>query len=133
MRDGMPGLLVLLATLLAAAPAPAQEDDMAQLREALRRTTAALRETQEALARLRAQAAPAGDRLQSCREKNGRLISLGEEILHLYETQDFRSLLVASYEPLLGLKRVELENLVQDYDDRLRDQDVAIMPGASKP
>jgi seryl-tRNA synthetase len=199
----LPRPLVLLAALLAAAPAPAQ--DPAELRDQLRRTTAELRATQDALAQMRAerdalqhrlqapaaaapapaaagettalraavsglqtqnaalqaalrqtqgacrqaaaqaqarespaappeqQASTAGPEIQSCREKNARLISLGEEILHLYETQDFRSLLLGSYEPLLGLKRVELENLVQDYDDKLRDQDVRATPGAPHP
>ena len=158
----MRGAALLFGVLLAAAPAWGMEaqEDTAQLREALRRTTAELRATQEALARMQAerdallrQAPPAAaprqaptresppeqrahaaeENLQACRAKNARLVALGEEILHLYETRSFRSLLLQSYEPLLGLKRVELENLVQDYDDKLRDPAAAGPPGASKP
>jgi chromosome segregation ATPase len=59
--------------------------------------------------------------LGACKQANGKLIVTARGILHLYETQDFRSLLLKSYEPLLGIKRTELENLVQDYDDRILD------------
>jgi len=31
-------------------------------------------------------------------------------------------LLLLSYEPLLGLKKVELENTIQDYEDKILDQ-----------
>jgi hypothetical protein len=37
----------------------------------------------------------------------------------LYRTQSFRTLLIGSYEPLLGLKEVELQNTIQDYEDRI--------------
>lgn len=57
-----------------------------------------------------------------CTAANGKLESLGDDILHLYQTQSFRRLLLESYEPLLGLKRVELENTIQDYQDKLLDQ-----------
>jgi multidrug resistance efflux pump len=52
-------------------------------------------------------------------ETNGKLASLAADILHLYRNHDFRNLLFESYEPLLGLKQVQLENLVQDYEDRI--------------
>jgi len=61
-------------------------------------------------------------RLQACTAANGKLIAVANDILHLYRTQSFRSLLVGSYEPLLGFKKVELENLVQDYEDKIEDQ-----------
>ena len=54
---------------------------------------------------------------------------MANDILHLYQTQGFRSLLLGSYEPLLGLKKVELENLVQHYEDRIEDQ--RLQPGLS--
>jgi chromosome segregation ATPase len=61
-------------------------------------------------------------RLEACAAANGKLIAEANDILHLYRTQSFRSLLVGSYEPLLGFKKVELENLVQDYEDKIEDQ-----------
>lgn len=57
--------------------------------------------------------------LDACKESDAKLAALAREILHLYETQDFRALLWKSYEPILGMKRVELENMIQDYDDRI--------------
>ncbi len=60
--------------------------------------------------------------LSICEDKNKRLIGVANDILHLYQTQSFRSLLVESYEPLLGYKKVELENIVQDNEDRIRTQ-----------
>jgi septal ring factor EnvC (AmiA/AmiB activator) len=57
-----------------------------------------------------------------CTATNTKLIGVANDILHLYQTQNFRSLLLYSYEPLLGLKKVELENLVQDYEDKILDR-----------
>lgn len=54
--------------------------------------------------------------------KNTRLIAVANDILHLYRTQSFRSLLLGSYEPLLGFKQVQLENTVQDYEDKISAQ-----------
>jgi hypothetical protein len=51
--------------------------------------------------------------------ENGKLVGIANDILHLYRTQGFRSILLGSYEPLLGLKQVELQNMVQDYEDRI--------------
>ena len=70
-------------------------------------------------------------KLKVCTGANGKLIAVAYEILHLYRTQGFRSLLVGSYEPLLGFKKVELENLVQDYEDRIEDQ--RLPPAAPEP
>jgi predicted nucleic acid-binding Zn-ribbon protein len=61
-------------------------------------------------------------KLGVCTAANGKLIAVADDILHLYRTQDFRSLLLGSYEPLLGLKKVELQNTVQSYEDRILDQ-----------
>lgn len=58
-------------------------------------------------------------RLGVCTTTNGKLIAVANDILHLYRTQSFRSLLLGSYEPLLGFKKVQLENLVQDYEDKI--------------
>jgi hypothetical protein len=57
-----------------------------------------------------------------CAVANTKLTAVANDILHLYQTQNFRSLLLSSYEPLLGLKKVELENTVQDYEDKIADQ-----------
>jgi len=61
--------------------------------------------------------------LETCKVENRELIKIGEDILHLYQTQDFRGLLIRSYEPLIGTAKVRLENLVQDYDDKIHNQE----------
>jgi len=66
--------------------------------------------------------------LESCKAENTQLIALGEDILHLYQTQDFRGLLIRSYEPFIGTAKVRLENLVQDYDDKIRNQEYIAGP-----
>jgi hypothetical protein len=63
-----------------------------------------------------------GATLGVCEGKNTRLLAVANDILHLYRQQDFKSLLLMSYEPLLGYKKVELENIVQDNEDRVRAQ-----------
>jgi hypothetical protein len=80
-----------------------------------------------------AAAAAPPDKLAACHAANAKLLAAGHDILHLYETQSFRSLLVRSYEPLLGLWRVELENIVQDQDDRLREQEIPPDSKESQP
>jgi multidrug efflux pump subunit AcrA (membrane-fusion protein) len=63
-----------------------------------------------------------GHPLDVCKATNAKLIDVSEGVLHLYESQSFRSILLKSYEPVLGLAKVKLENLVQDYDDKIQDQ-----------
>jgi hypothetical protein len=66
--------------------------------------------------------AAARQSLAACEGKNTKLIGVAQDILHLYQTPQFRSLILQSWEPLLGLKRVELENAMQDQEDRVRAQ-----------
>ncbi len=61
-------------------------------------------------------------RLQSCEAKNAALYKLGEDVLDLYDKKDFFD--VVSGEPVTKLKRVELENTMQDYEDKMRDNKV---------
>jgi chromosome segregation ATPase len=57
--------------------------------------------------------------LCTAKEENTKLIAIANDILHTYETQSFRNLLLGSYEPLIGIKKVQLQNLVQDYEDKM--------------
>ena len=56
-------------------------------------------------------------------EKNTKLYQLGRELLDLYEHKSVLDM-VSTAEPVTKLKRVEYENVVQDYEDRLRDSQV---------
>ena len=56
--------------------------------------------------------------------RNGALYRLGNEILSRYEKFGLGTALTAR-EPFTGITRTKLENLVQDYQDKLSDQTVA--------
>lgn len=72
-------------------------------------------------AQLAGQTAQLRQRAESCEAKNLALFTVGNEILDRYAGRDFSEALAAK-EPFLGFKRVELQNLVQDYQDKLLDQ-----------
>jgi len=57
------------------------------------------------------------------RAKNAALYRLGKEILGRYEKLGLGEQFLAR-EPFIGRTRVALENLIQDYDDKLTDQRV---------
>ena len=58
---------------------------------------------------------------KSCQAKNAQLISEGKEILNRYKKLTLGGALVAT-EPLTGVGRVDAQNFVQDYTDKLLDQ-----------
>ena len=72
--------------------------------------------------RLDAVVAKLRPQLQGCETKNAQLYKLGEEVLDLYDKQDIFDL--ASREPVTKLKRVEIENAMQDYEDKMRDSKI---------
>ncbi|HWU57007.1 MAG TPA: hypothetical protein VN175_15965, partial [Rhizomicrobium sp.] len=57
-------------------------------------------------------------------EKNAKLYQLGRELLDRYENKSVLDV-VGTAEPVTKLKRVEYENVVQDYEDKLRDSRVS--------
>lgn len=66
-------------------------------------------------------------RARSCEAMNEKLFEVGTEILDRYAAMDVADAISAK-EPFLGFKRVELQNLVQDYRDKLLDQKVQEAP-----
>ena len=61
--------------------------------------------------------------LETCKTTNKKLINVSEQVLHLYQDHGFLWVLRKSYEPIIGASKVDLENIVQDYDDKIRDQE----------
>jgi chromosome segregation ATPase len=61
--------------------------------------------------------------LETCKATNKKLIDVSEQVLHLYQDRSFLWVLRKSYEPLIGAAKVDLENIVQDYDDKIRDEE----------
>jgi hypothetical protein len=67
------------------------------------------------------------EQLNDCRARNASMYSLAGEVLTRYQKVGLREV-ISAREPFVGKKRVELENLAQDYEDKLRDQKVAPAP-----
>ena len=61
--------------------------------------------------------------VMSCEAKNAELFMVGNTILDRYEAVDVDDA-IRLKEPFIGFKRVELQNLVQDFRDKLLDQQV---------
>jgi chromosome segregation ATPase len=56
--------------------------------------------------------------LETCESHNVKLLQVNRDLLGQYENKGFFDSLMQR-EPIIGLKGVELENIVQDYQDRL--------------
>jgi len=70
--------------------------------------------------KLQALVADAQRKLGTCEGKNAKLLKLGNEILDAYQQFDVGEAIAAN-EPFISIHRVELENMAQDFDDRLHD------------
>jgi chromosome segregation ATPase len=55
-----------------------------------------------------------------CEDRNAKLFKTGNDILNAYQNFDFGDAIGAN-EPFIGIKRVELENEAQGFDDRLHE------------
>jgi chromosome segregation ATPase len=73
---------------------------------------------------LAAQIGPLEQRLRTCETRNAALFLTAREILERYEKVGLGDVL-ATREPFVGSKRVQLENLAQDYMDRLLEAKVS--------
>jgi hypothetical protein len=67
-------------------------------------------------------------RVEDDENKNLALYNLGKEVLNRYEKFGLGTA-ITSREPFVGTTKVKLENLVQDYSDKLMDQ--TVKPGAA--
>jgi chromosome segregation ATPase len=63
-------------------------------------------------------------RATGCETKNAELYKVGSEILDRLENVSIGDVMIQR-EPFTGIKRVELQNLIQDEQDKLLDQKVA--------
>jgi len=113
----------------------AAASENAQLRQSLQQFQGRVGQAQD-FARQReaeAQTAQAGlvantKALQTCKTANTKLIGVSEQVLNLWRDKSFLWMLRKSYEPLVGAAKVDLENLVQDYDDKIKDQEYVPPP-----
>jgi chromosome segregation ATPase len=130
----------------AAAAAPAKNDAaVAKLTKQLAARNAELGKTQTAYATaasalaaetsaniaLKSQLVALNTGLGSCNAKNAQLYKIGNQILDAYSHKDDVFGTIADREPFIGFKRVQLQNIVQDEQDKLYDNQ--IMPGGTSP
>src|ERR1700761_9331082 len=106
----------------AAATQKSQGASIAKLQESYGKTTEQLRTRDADAKQLDGVVAKLRPQLKSCEDKNAELYKIGEEVLDLYDKQDVFDL--ASREPITKLKRVEIENAIQDYEDKMRDNEI---------
>jgi hypothetical protein len=62
--------------------------------------------------------------LSVCDAKNAALYKLGNQILDAYSHKDDIFGAIADREPFIGFKRVQLQNIVQDDQDKLYNDQV---------
>lgn len=97
---------------------------LGQCRSSYQQQVATGQALQEKQAQLNQSMAAESKRAAACEDRNRALYKVAKEILDAYAAVDLADALVTR-EPFLGLKRVELETLVQDYGDRLLDARIA--------
>ncbi len=100
--------------------ASAVEGDLARTKQALTEAAAAAQQSQAERDKIKAAADGTLGMLDACVAKNAKLVALGNEILAHYDDSDFFDSALAR-EPFTKLRRVELENLAQSYQDRVDD------------
>jgi len=92
--------------------------DLAKTKNALAKAGAASAQEKADREKLQAAAADTESTLGLCEAANARLLAVSREILKAYDDTDFFDSVMAR-EPVTKLKRVELENIAQDYRDRI--------------
>jgi chromosome segregation ATPase len=65
--------------------------------------------------------------IASCTVKNKALVGIGNDLINLYKNKGIGDVL-ADNEPFLQLSRAKMENLMQDYGDKIYDQKVGVAP-----
>ena len=110
-----------LATLAADKDALAAK--LVKTEKQLADTSAKLRQTETDRSGLEATGQKQRETIAKCEGNNAKLYQYGTELLTAYEHKGCGSALLQA-EPVTGLKRVEIENLIEDYRDKLNDQQV---------
>jgi chromosome segregation ATPase len=79
------------------------------------------RDKDAARAKFESEAATYKASTKNCVAKNGQLIKTGQEVLQRYQSVTVGDIIVA-HEPVLGLRRVEIQNTIQEAKDKILDQ-----------
>ena len=113
----------------------ASGQQLAETRKTLNDTGARLAQTSDELRRAQADKANLESiktrnerEIVSCEDKNLKLYQTGRELMVRFEQKSCGEIL-AQKEPFTGLKRVEIENLLEEYRDKLDEQKRVKPPG----
>lgn len=98
-------------------PAQQMQLDLDRYRSAYEQEAARARDLTVDRDRWKTQAEQATATMSVCREKNDQLQALTAEVLDAYGSIKMLDV-IGKMEPFLGLKRVQLENIVQTFGDR---------------
>jgi chromosome segregation ATPase len=104
----------------AKAQAQALTGEVAQFKAAADQANGTAQQMQADRDKLQTTLVDAQKQLGACAEKNTKLLKLGNEILDAYQQFDVGDAIAAN-EPFISIHRVELENMAQDFDDRLHE------------
>ena len=99
------------------------KESLGKWKTAYEQLVAAAQKSEAARVKLAGESIVFKRKLEDRERKNAELFKLGNEILTRYEKFGLGDALAAR-EPFTGLARVKLENLVQDYQDKIADQKV---------
>ncbi|MBT9569110.1 MAG: hypothetical protein IV085_12520 [Thiobacillus sp.] len=94
------------------------EAKLADSQSQQRATAQALAQAESAKKRTEGELAGKAQDLQVCRTHNGQLYGLGREMMQKYRDKSCQDAL-AQAEPFTGLKKVEVENLLETWRDQL--------------
>jgi chromosome segregation ATPase len=109
----------------------ARNAELGKSQSAYQTTATALSTETTANTALQTQLALLNKGLASCDTKNMQLYKIGNEILDAYSHKDDLFGTIADHEPFIGIKRVQLQNIVQDDQDKLYDNQIT--PGGTNP
>lgn len=112
----------------------ATQQSLAKWQAGYREAAEAVRVREEEVVARRAEQAQATDYATNCSARNARLVEIGRELLERYENKGvFASLL--DQEPITQLHRITLEEQVQDYQARIKDntQPAVALPDPAAP
>lgn len=108
---------------------------LAQTETSLAETAGTLKETRQTLAATEAAKknletikAHKEREITLCEDKNGKLYKYGRELMVRYERKSCTDAM-AQKEPFTGLKQVEIENLLEEYRDKLDAEKIIKAPG----
>ena len=95
---------------------------------ALQRVTAQmLAQVESAKKRTEGELSGKANKLQVCQAHNGQLYAMGREMMQKYRDKSCQDAL-AQAEPFTGLKKVEVENLLEIWRDRLDRETLSVQP-----